>query len=361
MQPPCSDFVALSPPSLGEKELEAIGLVLASGRLVQGPWVERFEARMAERCRRKFAVAVSSGTSALELALEALGIQNGDEVLCPALTWPSPANAVALRGASPVLVDVDPEDWNLDPKLVTQARSSRTRAAIVIDQFGMPARWQKLNPLLEGLHIIEDAACAIGSSSPEGPCGSFGIISTLSFHPRKVLTTAEGGMCLTDDANIADRLRILRNHGQEKPGSFVCAAGNHRMSEVAAAMGLAQLDRLDDIVALRQMLAQRYRDALPELSWQKVPQGASSNMQTMGATVARDRDGLIEGLRERRIEAGRLSYNLAELTSLRACCRVPEPPSHTADIVSRGLALPLHPALDIATQDHVIDSIRELL
>lgn len=354
------DFIALSPPSLGPQELEAVKKVFNSGRLVQGPMVERFEQRIAERCGRKFAIAVSSGTSALQLALQALDIRQNDEVICPALSWPSPAHAIVLAGATPVIVDVDAEGWNLDPGAVARARSPQTRAAIVIDQFGMPARWTELQEALQGMLVIEDAACAIGSTTPHGPCGSFGAISILSFHPRKVLTTAEGGMCLTDDSGVAERLRVLRNHGQQSPGKFVCAAGNYRLSEIAAAIGLIQLDRLDTMLENRLRLAARYRDALPKLKWQQAPSGATSNAQTMGVVLSEHRDSIIQALRQRQIESGPLSYELSELASVAPYARVPEVTSHAKHIAFHGLALPLHSEMSIDAQDRVIQAMRDL-
>jgi len=219
---------------------------------VQGALVERFEHAVAALVGRRHAVAVSSGTSALQLALKALQIGPGDEVLCPALSWPSPAHAVRVAGAKARFVDVDQDEWNSSAEALRAARNGSTRAAIVIDQFGNPARAEEIRAALGALPIIEDAACALGSRFANGPCGSLGKVSCLSFHPRKILTTGEGGMCLTDDDDIAEKLRMLRNHGQLR-GEFVVAAGNSRMTEIAAALGLAQLQRLDDIIVRRRV------------------------------------------------------------------------------------------------------------
>jgi perosamine synthetase len=146
------------------------------------------------------------------------------------------------------LVDVDPHEWNSTPEAFAAARSARTRAAIVIDQFGNPARAPELHAVLDGLIVIEDAACALGSVFADGkPCGSLGDVSCFSFHPRKVITTGEGGMCLTDDAELARRLRVLRNHGQAAPGVFERHAGNFRLTELGGALGVAQMARLAEI------------------------------------------------------------------------------------------------------------------
>ncbi|MCS6799436.1 MAG: DegT/DnrJ/EryC1/StrS family aminotransferase [Myxococcota bacterium] len=348
----------LARPCLGEAELRAIERVLASGRLVLGPEVERFEEAVARRCGRAHAVAVSSGTTALEIALQAIGVGPGDEVLVAAFTWPSPAHAVRRVGARPVLVDVDPHEWNATPEAFAAARSPRTVAAIAIDQFGFPARLDALEAALPGVALVEDAACALGASLHGRACGGWGLVACLSFHPRKVLTTAEGGMCLTDDAALAARMRELRNHGQRAPGRFVQPAGNARMSELHAAVGLAQLERLDERLAERARLYTRYRDALGDrLQWQRPAPGARPVYQTAGVLLGEEladrRDALVEVAAQRGIELGRLSYALGRLRSLESFVSAPLPVSEQLE--RAGLALPLWPGLDEASQDRVIE------
>ena len=303
-------MIRLAKPWIGEDELRAVAAVLESGQLVQGELVARFELAVAALVGRRHAIAVSSGTAALQLALKVLQVGPGDEVLCPALSWPSPAHAVRMAGAKVQFVDVDSDEWNSHESAFRQARTANTKAAIVIDQFGNPARAAEIRDALGALPIVEDAACALGSRFAGGPCGSLGKVSTLSFHPRKILTTGEGGMCLTDDDDLADKLRTLRNHGQ-LGGEFVVAAGNFRMTEMAAALGLAQLQRLDEIVSRRRELAALYRNALGELvGLQSTPPGAESNYQTFGVVLpqGRNRAAVREKLRERNIEAGLLSF-----------------------------------------------------
>jgi perosamine synthetase len=360
-----ASMIRLARPTLGEEEAKAAREVLATGMLVQGERVARFEAELAKQCRRAHAVAVSSGTSALELALMALRIGPGDEVLVPALTWPSPAHAVRLRGATPVLVDVDPAEWNATAEAFAKARTERTRAAIAIDQFGAPARHGAIAEALNGLPVIEDAACAIGSVIDGRPAGSFGIVACFSFHPRKVITTGEGGAVVTDDPILAERLRVLRNHGQAEPGSFVEAAGNHRMTEVAAAIGLCQLARLPKMLAHRQKLGDVYRAELADLPLtpQRWAEGARGNEQTFGVilhpTAVPPRDVVIDKLRARRVQAGILSYALHRLPSVG-----PQPddafPAASA-LADRGLALPMHAELDDDDLDVVVAAIRSIL
>lgn len=350
-------MIRLSRPWTGEEESAAVLAVLESGMLVQGAQVARFEALLAARSGRGEAIATSSGTAALELALRAIDVGPGDDVLCPALTWPSPAHAIRLVGARPVLVDVDPAEWNSTGAALAAARTAATRAAIVIDQFGCPVRAREILDALPDLPIVEDAACALGSRTDLGPCGSVGVVSCMSFHPRKVITTGEGGVCLTDDGAIAERIRALRNHGQTAPGVFVEPAANLRLTELAAAIGVAQMSRLDAIVASRRALHARYREALPKLVFQACPKGGRDNAQTAGALLPEgatelDRDRFVAALRDEGVEAGRLSYALGRLPSVG--WDGPALPI-SESIVARGVALPLHPAL---TQEEIARVIR---
>ncbi len=362
-------MIPLARPTLDEEEARAATAVLRSGMLVSGEQVERFEALVAARVGRRHAVAVSSGTAALSLALSALDVGEGDEVLVPDLTWPSPAHAVIGRGARPILSDVDLAEWNVTGPALTAARTARTGAAIVIDQLGNAARRAEVEAALAGLPIIEDAACALGSRFADGtPCGSLGVVSCFSFHPRKVVTTGEGGMCVTDDDAIAARLRVLRNHGQATPGEFIEAAENHRLTEMAAAIGIVQMGRLDAIVERRRTLAARYEEALPAtLLHQRAPAGSSPNHQTYGLLLPEgagpaDRDRAVEALRERGVGAGRLSYALHRLPVIaQAAGAKPDAFPASASIVDRGLALPLFPRMTDAEQSVVVEEVQRVL
>ncbi len=360
-------MIPLCRPVLGAEETEAVCRVLQSGRLVQGAEVARFEGLVAAYTRRKHALAVSSGTSALRVALEAIGIGPGDAVLVPDLTWPSPAHAVLDLGARPVLVDVDAESWNVTAAAMQQARTPDTRAAIAIDQFGNPAPAEAIAAALPGISVIVDAACSLGSHSGASPCGAFGVVACLSFHPRKVLTTGEGGMCLTDDPALAARITELRNHGQVSPGVFARASGNYRLSELAAAIGSVQMTRLDAMVVERAVQAERYQQAFGGLSLQQAPLGTRSNHQTFGVLLAQGvrRDALVDELRRRGVEAGRLSYALHTLPQLAASAAQAvaagrEFPVATA-LADRGIALPLWPGLGAEAQQKVIEALLDVL
>ncbi len=353
-------MIRLAKPWIGEDERRAVAAVLESGQLVQGELVERFELAVAALVGRRHAIAVSSGTAALQLALKVLQVAPGDEVLCPALSWPSPAHVVRMAGAKVQFVDVDADEWNSHEEAFRGARGANTKAAIVIDQFGNPARAAEIRDALGALPIIEDAACALGSRFAGGPCGSLGKVSCLSFHPRKILTTGEGGMCLTDDDDLADKMRMLRNHGQ-LGGEFVVAAGNFRMTEIAAALGLAQLQRLDEILARRRELAALYRDSLGELvGLQSTPPGAESNYQTFGVVLpqGRDRDAVREKLRERGIEAGLLSFAIHRLGSFTGSDASMPIAEHLA---ARGLAIPLYPQMRNGEAEEVAAALSGVL
>jgi perosamine synthetase len=352
--------IRLAKPWIGEDEQRAVAAVLESGRLVQGPLVERFEHAVAALVGRKYAVAVSSGTVALDLALKAVGVQEGDEVLCPAMSWPSPGHAIVRRGAQIRWADIDALEWNSSPGSLGATRTAETQAAIVIDQFGNPVRADGVTRALAGLPIVEDAACALGSRFHHAPCATLGLVSTLSFHPRKIITTGEGGMCLTDDASIAERLRTLRNHGL-RDGVFVEPASNARMTEFAAALGLSQLKRLDEIVARRRQLARRYQEGLAgRVDTQQAPDGAESNYQTFGIVLPDrfDRETTRRAMHDRDIETGLLSYAMHTLESLPAAHK---PLPVTERIVAQGMALPLYPQMRNSDADLVIRALCEIL
>ncbi|HEX6245293.1 MAG TPA: DegT/DnrJ/EryC1/StrS family aminotransferase, partial [Polyangiales bacterium] len=359
---------------LGPAEAAAAARVLASGMLVQGPEVAAFEAALGRETGRAQVVAVCNGTAALELSLRALGIGPGDAVVCPALTWPSPAHAVHAVGAQLVLADVDPHEWNMTGATLAPALEPRVKAVIAIEQFGNPARHDELSPLLGAISLVVDAACSLGSRYRGAPCGSHGSIACTSFHPRKVITTGEGGACLTDDPALAARLRALRNHGQSAPGKFECASGNYRMTELAAAVGRVQLEKLSFICEARRRHAARIIAALAAdksgvaLSFQHAPREGQENRQTLGLLVGTPgegtgrRDRFISELQARGVQAGKLSYALhalpqfaREAAELRAAGRgLPV----SEDIAARGLCVPLFPSMSEEQVDQVIDALR---
>lgn len=366
---------------MGPEESRLLEEVLASGMLVQGARVAAFERAVTRALdlvdapdadHQTHAIAVTNGTVALELALATTpvgsraGVGAGDEVIVPAVTWPSPGHAAILRGATPVLVDIRPDTWCIDPTAAAEALTTRTRAIVAIDQFGVPADVPTLRLLAPSIDLVEDSACALGSTLHGLPCGLLGDIGIYSFHPRKIITTGEGGMIVTRDPERAATLRALRNHGQSTPGTFVSAGPNARLSELHAAIGEVQMTRLDEILARRHALAERLREALA-LTWQVPPVGALVNHQTLGlvlpepsrGTRLEARDLLLARLREDGIEASILSYALHRLPQFNAfgvnhTRRFPVAEA----VVDGGLALPLHPHMTREDCDAIITSVR---
>jgi perosamine synthetase len=296
-----------------------------------------------------------------------LEVGAGDEVLVPSFGFPAAANAIRSRGASAVPVDVDRATWNLDPESVRAALGQRSRAIVSIDQFGLVAEHQAIAELAarNGLELIDDAACALGGTSAAGvPGGGYGVIATLSFHPRKLVTTGEGGALLTDDEALAAELRKLRNHGQLAPGRFERLGTNARLSEVAAAIGHAQLERLDAQLAERRLLAEGYRRRLAPLaaagriSWQDPPAGAMHAYQTFATRLAPDldRDAVRAVLAAAGVESGPATYAFHRLSSHAGIAR-PVPLEQSDALHDRGLALPLYLGMRSAELDRVCEAL----
>ena len=239
-------MILVARPLLDDEEKVAVHRVLASGQLAQGENVAAFEQRFAEVCHVREAIAVSSGTAALHLALLAHGIGPGDEVITTAFSFVATANVILLAGATPVFVDIEPDTYALDLALVEAAITPRTKAIMPVHLYGHPANMKRLMALAEAhnLVIIEDACQAHAASIDGKPVGSFGT-GCFSFYATKNITTGEGGMVTTNDPEIAERVRLLRSHGQEERYYHVALGYNLRMTEIQAALGLAQVEKLE--------------------------------------------------------------------------------------------------------------------
>ena len=245
-------MIPIACPQLGSEEQDAVLRVLASGQLAQGECVAAFERRFAEICHVREAVAVSSGTAALHLALLAHDIGAGDEVITTAFSFAATANAILLAGATPVFVDIEQDTYTIDPSLVEAALSSRTKAIMPVHLYGHPCDMQRLVSLAapRGLVIIEDACQAHAAQIDGKPVGSFGT-GCFSFYATKNMTTGEGGMVTTNDASLAERLRLLRNHGQKQRYCHVAVGYNLRMTEIQGALGLVQIEKLEQLTERR--------------------------------------------------------------------------------------------------------------
>lgn len=260
--------IRLARPDVGQAEIDAVAEVIASGQLTMGPKVGEFERAIAAAVGTRDAVAVSSATAALHLALVALGIGKGDEVIVPAYTFPATANVVELCGARTVFVDVDPTTFLLDIDAVAAAVTGRTRAVMVVHLFGRPVDWDRLRAVVpDHIHLLEDAAGALGAESRGRPCGSLGVAGCLSFHPRKIVTTGEGGAVTTDDPAIARAVREGRYFGMVMGDQVDLRAPgtNYKLADVLCALGLPQLARLEDLLLARERVAGWYADRLPDV------------------------------------------------------------------------------------------------
>jgi perosamine synthetase len=359
----------------GPDVLASVEGVLASGHLTLGPRVAEFEQAVAARVGVGHAVAVSSGTAALHLALVALGIGRGDEVVVPDFTHPATGHVVLHQGAHPVLADVDPITYNLDAGALRRALTSRTRLVIAVDLFGLPAAYPEFEELLEprGIPILCDAACSLGAELSGEPPARRGHAAIFSFHPRKILTTGEGGMVVTNDDALATRLRRLRNHGLERHGvqpSFLEAGFNYRMSDILAVLGSAQLPHLTKIVDRRNDLAGLLNARLEPLEGIRTPaapeEGVRSTFQAYVAVLHEDvhRERFIAALAERGVESTIGTYALHAQPSFRGVCgTTPGDVPNSWMLARQTVALPLHPGLSeddiLWIADAVSDALRE--
>jgi perosamine synthetase len=333
--------IRLAWPDLGREELAAVAEVLESGQLTMGPRVDEFESELAAACEVEHAVAVSSGTAALHLSVLALGVGPGDEVIVPAYTFPATANVVAVTGARPVLADVDPETMNLTAEAVAAAVTERTRAVLVVHLFGRPAPWEELAAAVpEAVALVEDAAGALGARRRGRACGGLGRLACLSFHPRKIVTTGEGGAVTTDDAEIADAIRRFRHHGIEPRGGFeIRSPGlNYRLPDILCAIGTTQMRRLERLLAERERLAAAYAERLAGVV--ALPSADEGDRHGWQAYVVRvdGRDEVLTRLEEAGIQAQIGTYALHHLAAYRD--HGPFPGADAA--YERALALPFH-------------------
>ncbi len=317
-------MIPVMKPWLGEEEARAAADAVCSGWVAQGPRVAEFESRFAAHVGAEHGVAVSSCTTGLHLCLHLLGIGLGDEVVVPSFSFVATTNCARYVGATPVFADIEPEDGNLSARTVEPVLTERTRAVVVVDQGGVPADVEPLRQLCgaRGIALVEDAACAAGSRYRGAPAGAGATLAAWSFHPRKLLTTGEGGMVTTSDAELATRARRLREHGMNVSAadrhasrqpvieSYLEVGFNYRMTDIQAAVGLVQLDKLDEMVRRRRELASRYQAALsdvPGLRTVRDPVWGESNFQSfwveLGPEYPLSRNELLSALAAEGISA----------------------------------------------------------
>ncbi|MCE6996704.1 DegT/DnrJ/EryC1/StrS family aminotransferase [Saccharothrix sp. S26] len=373
-------MIPVMKPWLGAEEAEAASAAVLSGWVAQGPKVAAFEDAFGRRVAALHAVATSSCTTALHVALHLLDVGPGDEVVVPSLSFIATANAVRYCGATPVFADVEPETGNLSAATVEAVLTERTRAVILVHQAGVPADVDAIRALTgpRGVTVVEDAACAAGSTYRGVPVGADAELSAWSFHPRKLITTGEGGMLTTNRADWATRARRLREHGMSVSAaerhsgggavveSYLETAFNYRMTDIQAAVGLVQLSKLDAIVRRRRELAARYHELLadvPGLRAVRDPEHGTTNYQSFWVMlpdeVAVSRNDVLARLAERGVSARRGIMAAHLEPAYAGHPRVDLPV--TEAITARSLILPLYHDLTAEQQDTVVEELKSAL
>ena len=373
-------FIAL--PVTGEDEWQAVREPLMSGWLTQGPKVAAFEAAFAARHNASHALAATSCTTALHLILAAMGIGLGDEVIVPAFTWVATANVVLYCGATPVFVDVDRATFNLDPDCLKAKLSPRTRAIIAVHLFGLCADIDAIEQAAPGIPIIEDAACAAGASYLGRSAGVLGKAAAFSFHPRKSITTGEGGMVTTKDAVLAETVNMLRNHGasvseeQRHHGprpyilpDFNLIGFNYRMTDLQGAVGLAQLSKLDRFIAERQKWANYYVRELASVKWLRTPvtpEGYGHGWQSFVCYVDEGRspmarNEIMQVLQDRGISTRPGTHAVHMLGLYRQKYGLtPDDYPAARDCDQFSMAIPLHNRMSAEDYAYVVAALRDL-
>jgi perosamine synthetase len=357
--------IPIAAPQIGDEERDAVLAVLDSGQLAQGPVVEAFEEEFARWCGVRHAVAVSSGTAALHLLLLAHGLKEGDEVITPAFTFVASANVALYVGARPVFADIELETYCLDPARVEAAITPRTRAIMPVDLYGHAAAIDELRQVAErhGLLLLEDACQAHGAEIDGVRTGALGVDATFSFYPTKNMTTAEGGMVTTDDERIADKIRLLRQHGARDRYKHEILGFNYRMTDISAAIGRAQLPKLDRFNEVRRRHAASLTRGLTGVHGVVPPrerEGFRHVYHQYTVRVEHDRDGVQKKLRELGIGTAvhyPIPVHEQPLYKGLGFGAVSLPNSELA--AKQVLSLPVHPGLSDSDIERIVDSVRQ--
>ena len=359
-------MIRLAKPNIPEAAINNIKEIFKSGDLVQGKYVKEFETVLQNYLNISYSIIVSSGTAALHLCLMALGIKKGDEVIVPAYTFPATANVIEITGAEPVLVDININDYCTDVSGITSRITDRTKAIIPVHEFGQSA---DIEPIMQiarkyNLMVIEDAACALGTEYNGKKAGTFGNAGCFSFHPRKAITTGEGGLIVTDDKNIADKVRALRNHGISDENDFTYAGLNYRMTDFQAAIGLAQMDNIEKAIENRIEMAYSYEKLLENCDYIRTPDVfpfRKNVYQTYHILLDEriDRDKLIVNLHENGVQTNFGAHALHCLTYFREKYNYEDNNFPVArQAYKKGLALPIGDHLKNGDIEFIVEKLK---
>lgn len=374
--------IAISQPNLGEEEWLALKEPLYSGWLTQGPKVAAFETSFAAKHGVSHALATTSCTTALHLILAALNVGPGDEVIVPAFTWVATANVVLYCGATPVFVDIDPHTFNIDAQKLQAKISAKTKAIIAVHLFGLCADMNAIKQVAGSIPIIEDAACAAGSKYFDHYAGSIGIAAAFSFHPRKSITTGEGGMITTNDADLAEKANQLRNHGasiseeQRHKGpkpyclpDFNLMGFNYRMTDLQGAVGVVQLQKLDQFISERQQWADYYFAELGCIDWLELPMVPHGYKHSWQAYVCKinpgkapdNRNNIMERLQQKGISTRPGTHAVHMLGLYRTKYNL-QPDDYPAAKFcdQQSIAIPLHNRMTAKDYEYVVSCIKAI-
>lgn len=371
MQASATDFIPLMIPALNDADIASVVRVLQSGMLVQGTEIEKLEKHFADYIGVQHAIAVSNGTASLHLALLALGIGKGAEVIVPAFSYIATANVVELVGATPVFVDIEKHTFNIDVAKIEAAITSKTKAILPVHEFGLACDIMRVSEIAQkhNLFLIEDAACSLGATENKKQTGSFGLFGSFSLHPRKSITSGEGGILTTNNAELASTIRILRNHGIQIINGkmeFVAAGFNYRMTDFQAALAASQFERLEIILEKKRKLAARYLSGIknPLIQLPVTPVDKAHTWQTFHIVFQPplDRDKAIEYLKSKGIGSNYGAQCMPAQTfySKKYHLNCVKDFPNALQAWKQGLALPLYDKLSEAQVDFICNVLNEL-
>jgi perosamine synthetase len=374
-------MIPIAKPYLTLEEAQAAYDTILSGWITQGPRVQEFEEKFAQYTGAEYAVAVSNCTTALHLAMIVAGVGPGDEVICPSMTYIATANSIKYAGATPVFAEVQAGNYNLDPRDVESKITNKTKAILIVHQIGMPADIDAFKELCSkySLELIEDAACAIGSEYKGKKIGAHSDLVCFSFHPRKVISTGDGGMITTNRADFCERLKLLRQHGMSindrlrhnaKTVMFedhVEVGYNYRMTDIQAAVGIKQLEKLNWIISQRRLVAMAYQEGLKDISCLQLPSekgGYFSNFQSFSIylkpSCPLNRNTLMERLLEAGISSRRGIMTIHRETAYQVEAEGVYLPI-SEDLHDHSIIIPLFVPMDEGEIKYVIDTLSEII